>query len=252
MSALLSCFGCCGGSEETTPPNTTRKDEKKTTENKEQQQKSATSTIAQKTAATERETNVTVSNKPKVLIIYYSTYGHIKKLADHVKKGLEKSGSCDVELFQVPETLSEDILKKMGAPPKPNDPVLTFENHDKLVNADGLIFGFPTRFGAVCAQMKAFFDSLGHLWQKGSLNGKLASFFFSTGTQGGGQETTAWTAISQLAHLGLLYVPCGKMTTWKCIDITKLSIRLYFRVGNVFIGRTAWRFTLWTWNFCRS
>lgn len=78
-----------------------------------------------------------------------------------MKKGLEKSGSCDVELFQVPETLSEDILKKMGAPPKPNDPVLTFENHDKLVNADGLIFGFPTRFGAVCAQMKAFFDSLG-------------------------------------------------------------------------------------------
>ncbi|KAK4522629.1 hypothetical protein GAYE_PCTG10G0519 [Galdieria yellowstonensis] len=226
MSALLSCFGCCGGSEETTPPSTTRKDEKKTTESKEQQQKSATSTIAQKTAATERETNVTVSNKPKVLIIYCksrisyredqqfnffldSTYGHIKKLADHVKKGLEKSGSCDVELFQVPETLSEDILKKMGAPPKPNDPVLTFENHDKLVNADGFIFGFPTRFGAVCAQMKAFFDSLGHLWQKGSLNGKLASFFFSTGTQGGGQETTAWTAISQLAHLGLLYVPCG-------------------------------------------
>lgn len=213
MSSWLSCFGCCGGTEETSPPNTNRKTEKQPTEtNNERQQRNVTSTTVSNRATAEKEASATASNKGaqiKVLIIYYTTYGHIKKLADQVKQGLEKNGNCAVELFQVPETLPEEVLKKMGAPPKPSDPVLTFEKHDKLVEADGFIFGFPTRFGAVCAQMKSFFDSLGHLWQKGSLNGKLASFFFSTGTQGGGQETTAWTAISQLAHLGLLYVPCG-------------------------------------------
>ncbi|GJQ10422.1 hypothetical protein GpartN1_g2213.t1 [Galdieria partita] len=212
MSSLLSCFGCCGGSEETQNPPHTNSERQTTGSKVERQQKNATSTVTEKEATSGKERSVVASektHKAKVLIIYYTTYGHIKKLADRVKEGLEKSGNCDIELFQVPETLSQDVLKLLGAPPKPDDPVLTFEKHNKLAEADGFIFGFPTRFGAACAQMKAFFDSLGHLWQNGALNGKLASFFFSTGTQGGGQETTAWTAISQLAHLGLLYVPCG-------------------------------------------
>ncbi|GJD11841.1 NAD(P)H dehydrogenase (quinone) FQR1 [Galdieria sulphuraria] len=213
MSSLLSCFGCCGDSDEINTPSANRNAEREAAGTKnEQQQKKVASATVEKEATLEKQKKEAApdqSRRFKVLIIYYTTYGHIKKLADLVKEGLEKSGNCDIELFQVPETLPEEVLKLLGAPPKPEDPILTFEQHNKLAEADGIIFGFPTRFGAICAQMKAFFDSLGHLWQKGSLNGKLASFFFSTGTQGGGQETTAWTAISQLAHLGLLYVPSG-------------------------------------------
>ncbi|EME31874.1 Trp repressor binding protein [Galdieria sulphuraria] len=104
----------------------------------------------------------------KILVVYYSMYGHIKKMADQVVEGAQSEG-CEVELYQVPETLSDDILKLLKAPPKPSDPVLRFELHDKLVEADAIIFGFPTRFGMMCAQMKAMFDSLGHLWQSGQL-----------------------------------------------------------------------------------
>uniref|UniRef100_A0A6V7QT07 NAD(P)H dehydrogenase (quinone) n=1 Tax=Ananas comosus var. bracteatus TaxID=296719 RepID=A0A6V7QT07_ANACO len=93
-----------------------------------------------------------------------------------------------------------------GAPQGSADPVITAL---ELVEADGLLFGFPTRFGAMAAQMKAFFDSTGQLWREQKLAGKPAGFFVSTGTQGGGQETTAWTAITQLAHHGMLFVPIG-------------------------------------------
>ncbi|KAJ7944331.1 putative Minor allergen Alt a [Quillaja saponaria] len=79
----------------------------------------------------------------------------------------------------------------------------------ELVEADGLLFGFPTRYGCMAAQMKALFDSTGQLWKEQKLSGKPAGFFVSTGTQGGGQETTAWTAITQLVHHGMLFVPIG-------------------------------------------
>lgn len=159
-----------------------------------------------------------------------SMYGHIKKMADQVVEGAKSEG-CDVELYQVPETLSEDVLKLLHAPPKADDPILHFDAHNKLVEADAIIFGFPTRFGMMCAQMKAMFDSLGRklflvlslhlfisldLWQSGQLVGKLAGIFVSTGTQGGGQETTALTAITQLAHLGMIFVPTG----WNILGIT--------------------------------
>eukprot|EP00871_Galdieria_phlegrea_P000535 jgi/Galph1/1482/GphlegSOOS_G165.1 len=228
MPSLLSCFGCCGTSQDETP-NTTASSTAKPQETKEvKQQVTKEEKISKKNATGsvgESARTATVAKKIKILVIYCklylrldtfyknividSMYGHIKTLVDKVKSGLDTVENCQVEVFQVPETLSDDILKMMGAPPKSSDPVLTFDLHNRLLEADGFVFGFPTRFGAICAQMKAFFDSLGHLWQQGSLNGKLASFFFSTGTQGGGQETTAWTAISQLAHLGLLYVPSG-------------------------------------------
>jgi len=79
------------------------------------------------------------------------------------------------------------VLGKMGAPPKPDVPVITPQ---ELAEADGILFGFPTRFGMMAAQMKAFFDATGSLWREQSLAGKPAGIFFSTGTQGGGQETT--------------------------------------------------------------
>jgi len=143
--------------------------------------------------------------KAKIHIIYYSTWGHIYRMAQEVAKGVESAGA-EVKLFQVPETLPKEVLEKMHAPPKPDVPVATPQD---LAEADGIIFGIPTRFGTMSAQMKAYFDSTGQLWQKGTLVGKPASIFFSTATQGGGQETTALTTVTQLTHHGMLFVPIG-------------------------------------------
>lgn len=126
-------------------------------------------------------------------------------MAQEVQKGLESEG-CQVTIFQVPETLPEEVLQKMHAPAKPSIPIITA---DKLTEADGIIFGIPTRFGMMAAQMKAFFDTTGGLWGTQALAGKPAGIFVSTGTQGGGQETTALTAISQLTHHGMVFVPLG-------------------------------------------
>lgn len=91
-------------------------------------------------------------------------------------------------MIQVPETLPEEVLSKMSAPPKSGVPIIS---PNELAEADGLVFGFPTRFGMMCAQFKAFLDSTGGLWRNQELAGKPAGIFCSTGSQGGGQETTA-------------------------------------------------------------
>uniref|UniRef100_A0ACD5WVH2 Uncharacterized protein n=1 Tax=Avena sativa TaxID=4498 RepID=A0ACD5WVH2_AVESA len=143
----------------------------------------------------------------KVYIVYYSTYGHVAKLADEIQKGVSSVEGVDVKLWQVPETLSEEALAKMGAPPKREDvPVIS---PAELADADGLIFGFPTRFGMMPAQFKAFMDGTSELWCPQRLAGKPAALFFSTGCQGCGQETTALTAITQLVHHGMIFVPVG-------------------------------------------
>lgn len=133
-------------------------------------------------------------------------YGHVERLAEEIKKGAASVDGVEVKLWQVPETLSEDVLGKMSAPPKTDVSVIT---PNELAEADGLIFGFPTRFGMMAAQFKAFIDSTGGLWRAQQLAGKPAGIFFSTGSQGGGQETTALTAITQLAHHGMIFVPIG-------------------------------------------
>ncbi|CAF0728432.1 unnamed protein product [Brachionus calyciflorus] len=143
---------------------------------------------------------------PLVYVIYYSTFGHVEKMAHHVVKGVERSG-VDVKLFRVAETLTEDILKKMKAIPKPSDvPVIKTE---QLTEPDGFLFGLPTRFGTTPAQLKALFDSCGSLWLSGALYGKFAGTFFSTATQGGGQETTALSCVPFFVHQGIRYVPLG-------------------------------------------
>lgn len=121
--------------------------------------------------------------KPVVYIIIYSLYHHVHKLSLSVKQGLESKG-VEVKLFQVPETLGDDILVKMQAPPKLDLPYITI---DKLAEPDGIIFGFPTRFGTLPAQMKTFLDASGALWAKGALAGKFAATFFSTASQHGGK-----------------------------------------------------------------
>ncbi|KAG0497558.1 hypothetical protein HPP92_002249 [Vanilla planifolia] len=145
--------------------------------------------------------------KLKVFIIFYSMYGHVESLARRIKKGVDGIDGVEGFLYRVPETLPQEVLELMKAPPKDEEiPLITAA---ELTEADGILFGFPTRFGSMAAQMKAFFDSTGQLWKEQKLAGKPAGFFVSTGTQGGGQETTAWTAITQLAHHGMLYVPVG-------------------------------------------
>mmetsp|Transcript_12547 Transcript_12547/g.22444 ORF Transcript_12547/g.22444 Transcript_12547/m.22444 type:complete len:245 (-) Transcript_12547:410-1144(-) len=149
---------------------------------------------------------VTSTKKTKIFIIYYSTYGHVQKMAEKVKEGVDKVPNCEATIYQVPETLPAEVLEKMHAPPKAKHPIITA---DMLTQADGFIFGFPTRFGMMCSQMIAFFDSTGQLWQQGALMGKCASMFTSTGVINGGNETTLLATISQLSHHGIIFVPMG-------------------------------------------
>lgn len=159
-------------------------------------------------AAVKRNVGTPTQKKPKVAVVYYSMYGHIKKLADEIA-GAARAQGVDVDLFQVPELLPDAVLQAMHAPPKCGDPVLDHSKLDSLVNYDGFIFGLPTRFGGVPAQMKSFFDSTGGLWQSGKLTGKLAATFVCTSSQNGGQESTHLNAISNFAHHGMIYVPLG-------------------------------------------
>lgn len=143
----------------------------------------------------------------KVAIIYYSTYGHIVTMAKLIKEGLDNSGLvAQADIFQVPETLTQEVLEKMHAPPKADYPIATMET---LVEYDAFLFGVPTRFGNLPAQWKAFWDSTGSLWQQSSLFRKPAGLFISSGGQGGGQEITARNCLSILVHHGMLYIPLG-------------------------------------------
>lgn len=142
----------------------------------------------------------------KVYIVYYSMYGHVEKLAEEIKKGADSVEGVVATLWQVPETLPEQVLIKMNTPPRSEVPII---EPQQLADADALILGFPTRYGMMAAQFKAFLDATGGLWRTQQLAGKPAGIFYSTGSQGGGQETTPLTAITQLVHHGLIYVPIG-------------------------------------------
>jgi len=137
-------------------------------------------------------------------------YGHVEKLARAIQEGAKSIEGVKVEIWRHEETLSDDVLAKMYAPKKADDiPVLTYDKLDEVMSADGFLFGMPTRFGMMATQCKTFWDSTGKYWMSKGLYGKLAGTFFSTGSQGGGQETTALTAITQFAHHGMIYVPMG-------------------------------------------
>ncbi|KAA8570492.1 hypothetical protein EYC84_002762 [Monilinia fructicola] len=142
---------------------------------------------------------------PKVAIVFYSLYGHIQQLAEAEKEGLKKAG-IEADLFQVPETLPKEVLTKMHAPPKSNIPTI---DPATLATYDAFLFGIPTRYGNFPAQWKAFWDATGSQWQTGGYWGKYAGVFVSTGTPGGGQESTVLASLSTLAHHGIIYVPLG-------------------------------------------
>lgn len=142
---------------------------------------------------------------PRVAIIIYSMYGHVAKLALAEKAGIELAGGT-ADIFQVAETLPQEVLTKMHAPAKPDFPIMSV---DKFVNYDAFLFGIPTRYGNFPAQWKALWDATGQLWASGSLAGKYAGVFVSTSGMGGGQETTVMNSLSTLTHHGIIYVPFG-------------------------------------------
>ncbi|ORY08840.1 quinone oxidoreductase [Clohesyomyces aquaticus] len=144
---------------------------------------------------------------PKIAIVYYSMYGHIRAMAEAEKKGIESAGGS-ADLYQIPETLSDEVLGKMHAPPKPSD-VKVLSDPSVLEEYDGFLLGVPTRYGNFPAQWKAFWDMTGKQWQTGAFAGKYAGLFVSTATPGGGQESTCIAAMSTLAHHGIIYVPLG-------------------------------------------
>jgi len=149
------------------------------------------------------------SGKCSIYVIYYSMYGHIRALAQAMKEGIDSVPGVEGVLFQVPETLPEDVLAKMHAPPKSADPIA---NVQTLPEADGFAFGCGTRFGGLAAQFKTFWDATGAHWKSGALQGKPFTMFTATATAGGGMETTIMGGLSNMVHQGMIYVPPGFLT----------------------------------------
>lgn len=141
----------------------------------------------------------------KILVLYYSMYGHIENMAQLVAEGARSVAGAEVTVKRVPETIPEEQARQFGAKLDQVAPVAT---PDELADYDAILFGSPTRFGNMAGQMRSFLDQTGGLWAKGALNGKLASVFTSTGV-GGGQETTVISFWHTLAHHGMLIVPLG-------------------------------------------
>jgi NAD(P)H dehydrogenase (quinone) len=141
----------------------------------------------------------------KVLVLFYSTYGHIYQMAKAVADGARSIDNVEVELKRVPETLNDDILKMMGAlEAQKAFADVPIAEVQELADYDAIIFGTPTRFGMMAAQMKAFLDASGGHWAKGALIGKIGSVFTSTATQHGGQEATILSFHTVLLHHGML------------------------------------------------
>lgn len=141
----------------------------------------------------------------KVLVLYYSMYGHIETMANAVAEGARKVNGTEVTIKRVPETMPDDAFKSAGGKTDQPAPVAS---PGELADYDAIIFGTPTRFGNMAGQMRTFLDQTGGLWAKGTLRGKVGSVFTSTGT-GGGEEMTITSSWTNLAHHGMVIVPVG-------------------------------------------
>lgn len=144
----------------------------------------------------------------KVLVLYYSMYGHIESLAQAVAEGANRVNGVDVTIKRVPETMTPEAFAKAGGKQHQQAAVASPQ---ELADYDGIIFGTPTRFGNMAGQMRTFLDQTGGLWASGALYGKVGSVFSSTGT-GGGQEHTISSTWTTLAHHGFIIVPIGYAT----------------------------------------
>jgi NAD(P)H dehydrogenase (quinone) len=158
----------------------------------------------------------------KVQVVFYSMYGHIHKMAEAVVEGAREAGA-EVALYQVAELMSDHDLEKAGAKAaRTAFAHIPFAKPDQLADADAVIFGAPTRYGNMCAQMRNFLDQTGALWMKGGLIGKVGSVFTSSATQHGGQETTITSFHSTLLHHGMVIVgvPYSEQRQMKIDEIT--------------------------------
>ncbi len=152
----------------------------------------------------------------KLLVLYYSMYGHIETLANAVAEGARGVAGSSVDIKRVPELMTEEVARRVGAKLDQAAPVATV---DELAGYDAIIFGTPTRFGNMCAQMRNFLDQTGRLWMAGGLVGKIGSVFTSTGTQHGGQETTITSFHNTLLHHGMIIVG----VPYSCQELTNMS-----------------------------
>ena len=150
----------------------------------------------------------------KILVLYYSSYGHIETMAEAVAEGAREVAGAEVTIKRVPELVPEDVAKSSGIKTEQAAPIA---DPNELADYDAIIFGAPTRFGSVAAQMRNFMDRTGGLWAEGKLIGKVGSVFTSSATQHGGQETTIVSFHPTLLHhgmviVGLPYSAAGQMT----------------------------------------
>lgn len=139
----------------------------------------------------------------RVLVLYYSTYGHVETMAGAVADGARSVPDTEVIVKRVPELMPEDVAKRAGAKLNQTAPIAEPE---ELANYDAIIFGSPTRFGSVASQLRNFLDQTGGLWARGALIGKVGSAFTSTATQHGGQESTLLSLVNTLLHHGMVVV----------------------------------------------
>lgn len=143
----------------------------------------------------------------KVHVVFYSMYGHIWRMAEAIAAGAREVADTEVQVFRVPETIPDDILEKHGAAgAKKAFAHIPVIKPEQLVEADAIIFGTPTRFGNMAAQMRNFLDQTGQIWATGGLIGKVGSVFASSASQHGGQETTITSFHTTLLHHGMVIV----------------------------------------------
>jgi NAD(P)H:quinone oxidoreductase type IV len=156
----------------------------------------------------------------RIQIVFYSMYGHVYKMAEAVAEGVRQVSGAEVTIYQTPELVPEPALERTGAK-KAREAFahIPIAEPAKLADADAIIFGTPTRFGNMAAQMRNFLDQTGGLWVKGALIGKVGSVFASTGTQHGGQETTITSFHTTLLHLGMVIVG----VPYSCKELTNMD-----------------------------
>ena len=154
----------------------------------------------------------------KILVLYYSMYGHIETMANEVAEGARSVAGVEVTLKRIPETMDAEAFKGAGGKV---DQVASVATPNELADYDAIVVGTPTRFGNMAGQVRTFFDQTGGLWAKGALAGKVASVFTSTGT-GGGQEMTITSTWTTLAHHGMVIVPIG-YTTPALFDVSQVG-----------------------------
>ncbi len=151
-----------------------------------------------------------------ILVVYYSMFGHTETMAQEVANGARSVHGTEVTIKRVPELMSEEAAKKAGAKLDQEAAIATTA---ELPDYDAIIFGSPTRFGNMCAQMRNFLDQTGDLWEGGKLIGKVGSVFTSTGSQHGGQETTLTSFHTTLLHQGMIIVG----VPYSCQELTNMG-----------------------------